>query len=517
MKTFRTSLAVITLLSMAGTADAQLFVQGFLHSTFGDAMITLDTEKPKKRKIRHIGLSSSGQDGIAVRMMSGSGGAVVILHEPILEVAGAVLQVDNVGIDGVVRGSSSMLSHGDGSATVLFDFSGVGATGLTVVEYDENGHVVANDWHGGPFVGKDVLPNFTCPNGEPASISVGHYWSYTLHKWISYWMWSCAGGGDYTGSQVHRVIIVTPDVPVGSNDEVDTESLRITGSNLPDFDLIETDIGTFGARSSGVGSAILMEQCQAGLPTCLPQDRVLGITNLGTDGHDGVEIDVNPGNQHTSFKLVKGGWNLKECTKFQDDEGNEMLRVCRDEVLPGGGQELEIDMSGIGVSEYVITFNDPNGVPLASQLYGGGNPAGPVLSGNCGSLFPEVWEWDPITKSWLFKGCDVGSWNVRLAPGLPEFGPVGSMSIAPIGMGEHRLARLTLTCSSDVGSLVVAAVDQTPFCPSDFDGSGFVDLEDYAAFVLAFEEGTSDADFDGSGFVDLEDFSSFVHAFEEGC
>jgi hypothetical protein len=54
-------------------------------------------------------------------------------------------------------------------------------------------------------------------------------------------------------------------------------------------------------------------------------------------------------------------------------------------------------------------------------------------------------------------------------------------------------------------------------CPSDFDGSGFVDIEDYGAFVAAFEAGSDDADFDGSGFVDIEDFGAFVAAFESGC
>ncbi len=54
-------------------------------------------------------------------------------------------------------------------------------------------------------------------------------------------------------------------------------------------------------------------------------------------------------------------------------------------------------------------------------------------------------------------------------------------------------------------------------CPADFDGSGFVDTDDYDAFVHAFEEGAPIADFDGSGFVDLEDFTNFVFAFEAGC
>ncbi len=54
-------------------------------------------------------------------------------------------------------------------------------------------------------------------------------------------------------------------------------------------------------------------------------------------------------------------------------------------------------------------------------------------------------------------------------------------------------------------------------CPADFDHSGFVDIEDYTAYVGAFEAGTPDADFDGSGFVDIEDFTGFVFAFEAGC
>ncbi len=54
-------------------------------------------------------------------------------------------------------------------------------------------------------------------------------------------------------------------------------------------------------------------------------------------------------------------------------------------------------------------------------------------------------------------------------------------------------------------------------CPADFDVSGFVDLDDYTAFVAAFEAGTQNADFDGTGFVDTDDFTAFVVAFEAGC
>ncbi len=54
-------------------------------------------------------------------------------------------------------------------------------------------------------------------------------------------------------------------------------------------------------------------------------------------------------------------------------------------------------------------------------------------------------------------------------------------------------------------------------CSADVDSSGFVDTDDYDAFVAAFEAGAGDADFDHSGFVDLDDFTAFVHAFEAGC
>ncbi|HRJ49171.1 MAG TPA: EF-hand domain-containing protein [Phycisphaerales bacterium] len=81
---------------------------------------------------------------------------------------------------------------------------------------------------------------------------------------------------------------------------------------------------------------------------------------------------------------------------------------------------------------------------------------------------------------------------------------LGSNSLVP----ENWAA----TFNSQTGTIQFA-----PLCLADFDGSGFVDLDDFAAFVLAFEEGIDQADFDRSGFVDLDDFVGFVHAFEEGC
>lgn len=71
------------------------------------------------------------------------------------------------------------------------------------------------------------------------------------------------------------------------------------------------------------------------------------------------------------------------------------------------------------------------------------------------------------------------------------------------------------------GSNFIAATMDADFqlfgCPADFDSSGFVDIDDYDAFISAFESGSSTADVDMSGFTDIEDFAYFVDKFEQGC
>ncbi len=54
-------------------------------------------------------------------------------------------------------------------------------------------------------------------------------------------------------------------------------------------------------------------------------------------------------------------------------------------------------------------------------------------------------------------------------------------------------------------------------CSADLDGTGFVDTDDFDAFVVAYEAGSPAADMDGTGFVDTDDFDRFVHAYEAGC
>ena len=54
-------------------------------------------------------------------------------------------------------------------------------------------------------------------------------------------------------------------------------------------------------------------------------------------------------------------------------------------------------------------------------------------------------------------------------------------------------------------------------CPTDFDGNGFVNGDDFDAYVAAFVFGLAGADYDGNGFVNGEDFDAFVIDFVAGC
>jgi hypothetical protein len=64
--------------------------------------------------------------------------------------------------------------------------------------------------------------------------------------------------------------------------------------------------------------------------------------------------------------------------------------------------------------------------------------------------------------------------------------------------------------------------------PADFDGSGFVDSDDFILYADQFALGcdgpgspdpacVKSADFDGSGFVDSDDFILYVQRFSNGC
>ncbi len=78
--------------------------------------------------------------------------------------------------------------------------------------------------------------------------------------------------------------------------------------------------------------------------------------------------------------------------------------------------------------------------------------------------------------------------------------------------GEYRCI-VTGACGGAESPLTTLSVR----CPADLDGTGFVDTDDFDAFIRAFESGAALADIDATGFIDTDDFDAFVRAYEQGC
>jgi len=71
---------------------------------------------------------------------------------------------------------------------------------------------------------------------------------------------------------------------------------------------------------------------------------------------------------------------------------------------------------------------------------------------------------------------------------------------------------ITSPCASATSDAATLTI-----CPSDHDCNGFVNGDDFDAFIVVFELGEAAADFDRNGFVNGDDFDGFVVAFEAGC
>lgn len=182
--------------------------------------------------------------------------------------------------------------------------------------------------------------------------------------------------------------------------------------------------------------------------------------------------------------------------------------------LPSGQiSDIIISPSDPGTA-YVAFYNTSGARIFRTTNYGVNwtNVTGTLPSGVGAQALAVDWDWNPSPSLYVGSGAGVyvsldggGTW-IKDGADLPNVN-VQDLVIDPV---RRTIAAGTYGRGVWRSNLPSA-------CPADFDGSGFVDLEDYTAFVQAFEAGDQSADFDGSGFVDLEDFTAFVLQFESGC
>jgi hypothetical protein len=60
-------------------------------------------------------------------------------------------------------------------------------------------------------------------------------------------------------------------------------------------------------------------------------------------------------------------------------------------------------------------------------------------------------------------------------------------------------------------------VVEYPFCRPDFNRDGFVNSQDFVAFLNAFSASDPSADYDGNGLINSQDFVAFLNDFVTGC
>lgn len=178
-------------------------------------------------------------------------------------------------------------------------------------------------------------------------------------------------------------------------------------------------------------------------------------------------------------------------------------------IRPGG--------SAAGHEEQVNNFNWWPGSPVLLSVSHCAQWDGFMLRGSVGnaeikSTFPVYGRLDSPAASLRFGSGD-GSVSE-----LDIFG--GAFVHAEATQEEVRtvLQRLPMLRGEPLPPLTGDCSDmEVKDCTADFDGSGFIDTDDFDRFMQAFETGDDSADYDRSGFVDTDDFDGFIQAFEAGC
>lgn len=230
---------------------------------------------------------------------------------------------------------------------------------------------------------------------------------------------------------------------------------------------------------------------------------------------DGVSIATAGSNvQATYFDLATsslyiGTWNgglapLRVERVVVNAAGDQIVSRQSVDFTGGGSGEAIVGLSAGPSGTVFVKIDDNSGAAVARMMMV--NPATMTATTFASSQYFGVGgEVAGVYSPALGKAVVLDSLNDVLrsfAQGSSGAGVVVTGGVSSIG-GSGEMCQL----------LSVAHA----YCGADFDHSGFVDTDDFDAFVQAFEAGLDPADFDHSGFVDTDDFDAFVHAFEDGC
>lgn len=244
------------------------------------------------------------------------------------------------------------------------------------------------------------------------------------------------------------------------------------------------------------------------LPAATVRDIVTSTcTDLGTLGEDtkfgAGRVDL--------FAAVVKAWRLTHAlpAPFIDDFSSGSLDPARWPVR-GGAAVMNTIASGKSASYVQLFASDAiesNAIMLAS-----GNAPSVSFSAWSDGLAPA----ESLQVEYLASS---GAWKLLAAvapvPGKAVVDYRYSLPPDALWNGLAVRFRSTGNASTDVWAIGTVVIG-TP-CLADIDRSGFVDADDFNAFLSYFLGGSMKADVDGSGFVDFDDMNAFSAAFTSGC
>lgn len=126
---------------------------------------------------------------------------------------------------------------------------------------------------------------------------------------------------------------------------------------------------------------------------------------------------------------------------------------------------------------------------------------------------PASFDNDPVGASYTVTGAPahatISAGNGAFRVITPQNNPCGSDTIT------FTVATPSGTSNTGVITLVYQPIYKP--CPGDYDNNGFVNGDDFDAYVIEFESGNAAADYDNNCFVNGDDFDAFSLRFELGC
>jgi len=538
-RTFAVAMMCGTTLASAqlpGNPDA--YGEGFEHIALGTANLAVGNDGTTVI-VQNVGFN--GGNGVEVRAPTGKGKGARLNLGPLLSTPGASATVQFLDFSGHAQCTRTITSSGNGIDHSTFDFSGIGAVSVTIDEYGDDGRLISSKTFAGPVGEKSWTPAAMCADGSSTLESVR--WTKdcsTCTPVLEIERVCPSDGAGWLSGTPRAKIVVRGDQPTQHQFGDVIDSMIVTASGIPSFEVVERHIETFGAKVKGTGGAHLTEACPEGA-VCADQARAhVHIDHIGASGEDGVSIATPLASRLRIRKKPSEAYqpwdDLLRIVTFSPHWSAARSIACRSSVAqsgtPGGTMTLTFDGSELGSSSIVLTTR------LDGVITG-------VASGESASIRLSVGATDWLALDPIFTG-EVGT---RLRSGV--IAEVGAGRPATVGREmviQHGLESIEVIANSVTveiigqgqaggitggvvagripsgGAFDISDVSWVLVCSGDLNGDGFVEDSDFVIFAGAYDILVCDdpamasgcpADLNADGMVDDQDFVLFAKAYDQ--